>query len=41
MSENELAIVSPTDEYTSVEDQAMETNSNAEVRGLISILPSL
>ena len=34
LPENELAIVSATNEYTSVEDRVMETNSKA-VRGSI------
>ena len=38
--ENELAIVSPTQEYTSVDDRVMETYFKA-VRGLIHTLPTL
>ena len=41
LPENELATVSATKEYTSVEGGVMETNIKAAVRGLILILPSL
>ena len=37
LPENELAIVSATRERTSVEDQDVETNSKAGVRGLILV----
>ena len=40
LPENELAIVSATNECTFVEDRVLEANSKAVVRGLIHILPS-
>ena len=39
LPESELAIVSKTKEYTSMEDRGMETHPKA-VRGLIHILPT-
>ena len=41
LPESELAIVLATKECTSVESRVLETNSNAAVRGLSLILPSL